>query len=310
MSHLLLFYLLLSFVIGGSSLVLLLILQMSRIGQSVERYRTLFTGVFTCILVFQIIVEYFRNTGLQGGWFFPVILAVSDISVFILIFVLPLYVHELRDVPFKTIMNTILGCIASALIVFRLVPLPNFIDSFIINIGGMLFYSIIIYSCLVILMYRDKRTSRSSSSPQEIAAGCTIIFIFLMFFFTLTVDVSLSVGTFLSVNSLFFSSYYIVYSIVTLFHGFDSLRTAKKPEKTDTPLVDLHSLYGVTEREIEIIRHLVSGKSYREIGELLFISVDTVKTHTQNIYKKLHVNNKIGLVKRLNDLNAQGFADA
>jgi len=46
----------------------------------------------------------------------------------------------------------------------------------------------------------------------------------------------------------------------------------------------------ITKREKEIIKLLVRGKSLKEIAKLLNISELTVKTHRQNIYKKLGVN--------------------
>lgn len=48
----------------------------------------------------------------------------------------------------------------------------------------------------------------------------------------------------------------------------------------------------LTERQTEIIKYLVEGKSYNQIGEQLFISVETVRTHIKKMYRSLEVNNK------------------
>ena len=53
----------------------------------------------------------------------------------------------------------------------------------------------------------------------------------------------------------------------------------------------------LTEREIEILRGMVEGLDYRQIGEKLFVSPHTVRTHIGNIYKKLHVCSKVDAVK-------------
>ena len=50
-------------------------------------------------------------------------------------------------------------------------------------------------------------------------------------------------------------------------------------------------------REKEIFRLFAEGKSTREIGELLFISVKTVNTHKQNILVKLELKSNSELVK-------------
>ena len=48
----------------------------------------------------------------------------------------------------------------------------------------------------------------------------------------------------------------------------------------------------LSEREIEILTALASGKSYRGVSEVLFISVDTVKYHIKSIYTKLRADSK------------------
>lgn len=48
----------------------------------------------------------------------------------------------------------------------------------------------------------------------------------------------------------------------------------------------------LTDREKEILQWVSKGFSYKEIGERLFISVETVRTHIRNIYEKLHACNK------------------
>lgn len=50
-------------------------------------------------------------------------------------------------------------------------------------------------------------------------------------------------------------------------------------------------------REIEVLQALTDGLSNKEIGEKLFISISTVKTHIINIYSKLGVKNRVEAVK-------------
>ncbi len=53
-----------------------------------------------------------------------------------------------------------------------------------------------------------------------------------------------------------------------------------------------NSEYSLSNREKEVLNLLSNGKSYQEIGEKLFISVDTVRHHIRNIYRKLHVHSQ------------------
>jgi len=48
----------------------------------------------------------------------------------------------------------------------------------------------------------------------------------------------------------------------------------------------------LTEREIEVLKEVATGKRNREIGETLFISEKTVKNHISNILCKLQVNDR------------------
>jgi len=54
----------------------------------------------------------------------------------------------------------------------------------------------------------------------------------------------------------------------------------------------LPARFRISEREAEIVRLLAKGKSYREIGAELFISIKTVKTHVYNIYRKTGVKSR------------------
>jgi DNA-binding NarL/FixJ family response regulator len=54
--------------------------------------------------------------------------------------------------------------------------------------------------------------------------------------------------------------------------------------------VDNSELYGLSEREKEILVLLVDGKSYKMIADKLSISYHTVNSHVKKIYEKLHVH--------------------
>jgi DNA-binding NarL/FixJ family response regulator len=48
----------------------------------------------------------------------------------------------------------------------------------------------------------------------------------------------------------------------------------------------------LTPRELEILQLLAQGRTNREIGERLFLSADTIKTHLRNLYRKLEVDSR------------------
>ena len=48
----------------------------------------------------------------------------------------------------------------------------------------------------------------------------------------------------------------------------------------------------LSERELEVLQYLAEGLTNREIANQLYLSLNTVKVHTRNIYGKLGVNNR------------------
>ena len=50
--------------------------------------------------------------------------------------------------------------------------------------------------------------------------------------------------------------------------------------------------FGLSKREHEILTHLAKGYQYKEIADMLGISVLTVRNHLRNIYEKLHVHSR------------------
>lgn len=55
---------------------------------------------------------------------------------------------------------------------------------------------------------------------------------------------------------------------------------------------DMQLFSELTEREIEVLKQVATGKRNREIAETLFISEKTVKNHISNILFKLQVNDR------------------
>lgn len=71
----------------------------------------------------------------------------------------------------------------------------------------------------------------------------------------------------------------IARQVITVFQQSPAI----KDENADSDLSD---------REKEVIVSLSEGNNYNEIANRLYISVDTVRHHIRNIYKKLHVHSQ------------------
>ena len=70
---------------------------------------------------------------------------------------------------------------------------------------------------------------------------------------------------------------------------FRRLASASAPDGGDAP--------ALTERETEILRMVATGLSYKQIASRLVLSHRTVQNHVQNSLGKLHLHNRVELVR-------------
>jgi len=64
------------------------------------------------------------------------------------------------------------------------------------------------------------------------------------------------------------------------------------PTEVATKLAERIGMPDLTQREVEVLRLLVAGKSNKEVGEALAITEGTVKAHVNNILDKLGVSDR------------------
>ena len=81
-----------------------------------------------------------------------------------------------------------------------------------------------------------------------------------------------------------------------------SWRPSARPRSRDAPSKqDL--IEPLSDRERDVLRLLRSDLSGPEIARELVVSLNTLRTHTQNIYSKLGVNNRRAAVRRAEELD-------
>ena len=69
------------------------------------------------------------------------------------------------------------------------------------------------------------------------------------------------------------------------------------PSEMDNELeIRINERSSLTDREKEILGHLLKGESNKEIAALTYVSTETIKTHLHNIYKKLGVKSRLETV--------------
>jgi DNA-binding CsgD family transcriptional regulator len=83
------------------------------------------------------------------------------------------------------------------------------------------------------------------------------------------------------------------------------VREQRLLHKIGEDLGPLGGHFGLTKREQEILALILQGKSNREIETALFISPKTVNNHVYNLYQKMRVKNRLGLVNAVRDFTVR-----
>ena len=182
----------------------------------------------------------------------------------------------------------------------------------IITAMSILFYGVILYNIFVLVGNLDKVNNHIVKSVLKKFLVASLLLFPILFLDTLVEKLPV-IGKQFPYGLLSVLAFYIIYSSISLYYiikNYDALhkRTVENEEtnfKIDINNISQKTLasYNITTREKEIISLLINGYSYNRISDELVISLPTVKTHVQNIYKKLGINNKIELVNKITQKN-------
>ncbi len=72
-----------------------------------------------------------------------------------------------------------------------------------------------------------------------------------------------------------------------------------------TPILsnsDAATKLGISKRELEVLQLISEGLSNQEIADRLFLSLNTVKTHSSNLFLKLDVKRRTQAIQKAKDL--------
>lgn len=104
-----------------------------------------------------------------------------------------------------------------------------------------------------------------------------------------------------------FACYFAILLILLIIYSYHvlSIRMQEAPEEKNVSDLDRHieeqmpfyrNAYKLSNRETEVMRLVVLGKSNQEIADELFLAVGTVKTHIHNILVKTEQQNRTTLI--------------
>ena len=108
-------------------------------------------------------------------------------------------------------------------------------------------------------------------------------------------DLTIVFWLIINAGSLFFAYHK---TFITVLDGEDDGMSDRRNLKDR--INDVCEQYKLTPRERELMELIYAGMSNKEIAETLFLSESTVKTHIYNIFRKLEVKNRVGVICIIN----------
>lgn len=152
----------------------------------------------------------------------------------------------------------------------------------------------------IIWLGRLLAESRRRPDPNHKRAGKALAWLFLGHILAQGVQLLLSVLQ-LDYWNISLSKLLILYTnfLPVFWLKFFYVPWAGALSKIISPRSHLDSLqqtHSLSARELEILSLIVDGKSYKQMEDILFISIHTVKSHVYNIYRKIGVNNRQQLI--------------
>lgn len=98
----------------------------------------------------------------------------------------------------------------------------------------------------------------------------------------------------------------LLFAVLGIWAGRQLTRKTKpnvpKNEPSFRPKAALLEQLGITPRELEVLEQMALGLSNQEIADKLFVSLNTIKTHSSNVFSKLGVQRRTQAIQRAKSL--------
>ncbi len=314
MPHVIVLFLVLSFTAGSVSVV------MAELYRRRYPMRT-FSGIRNAVLAFKLltfcnlIYIYQRlnlDPSLSGGQrelLFHIAQLVGTLLVFIYVFFLIVFLLDLFQNPvskqFRRCYWLAAAIIFGAEFISEITdlyifgaPLNNLIN-FIVNVGSKAFVAG--FSVFVFLRAHNKKIVKYRKIGTHITAFYALLFfLFFIFWITFSLDIVPRIFSNLAISSLF-----LLFNLVPLIYMNPLLKMYQVTDSSADQEIILKSLdqkYGITNREMEVIKLIARGNTNKEISGILYIALQTVKDHNRRIFRKLGVKNRVQLVNLIRNI--------
>ena len=263
--------------------------------QSWQRFALFFKENWTAILII-------ASMGFVWGLFYALALVVSDNTFLGNLFsfgritsglLAALYIARFRSYPSMDILSKI--ALPICVTVVLLMPLIEHNYFFVL---AEMFYVVFGLSSIVLMLSCNDAARTRAIHPAIIYCGVLGPFYLVQMLGYLAGPIICpDMASLLGTTQRLVVALLIVYglSVLGFIHAF-----RKKKSKNTSPAQDLDSSlverFSLTERELDIVRLLLKGRSVSFISEDLSISENTVRFHMKNIYLKAGVHSKQELI--------------
>ncbi len=327
--HLILFYFILTFSIGIFSLGIVSVISV-KTKNVLLKYYLYFYAVFSVFIGINMFFSYVaaNAAALQPErTIFAGILYANVIIMHAILFTFPLFAHELFDSPHRARRNRVVAYLSVCgylwyhlqifIGLFWKRPLFDVLKYLFLNV---LLAGTILYCLMLSIQYYQRRQTYLQARNG---------ILFLIFF----AGIFAIIAENLLFNTIHFPFYPLIYAICGLMFCayFVALYWPKEYAANATSMRHLSEQSGMEEnlsegsqvifsgemtsidafcarfqisvREREVLLLLLQGHTSSQIGERLFISVNTAKTHISKIYQKVGVKRRYELLARCRDFS-------
>ncbi len=290
MEHLILLYYVITFLIGSFAIGTLTLVYLNKKDEKLKIALFLISSMLL-LLFSHFLPEYIRINKLFDMnslvFFREVVRALSTtiLSYYIMLFI---FTITKRTLSKKALAFFFTYSILTGLFSFKLVTITS------VMILILMVYSFV-YSVNYIWFKKEYLKDDSLKRMQRYSIVFTISFMFVIF------DAIIPLIDFLQellpYGFLAFPTFIVLLSVITIKEVLNYF-TSNFESKSKLNEIKMNS-YKITNREKEVIECIFLGNTYQQVADSLHISLSTVKTHINNVYKKMEVNNKIEMLHRL-----------
>ncbi len=275
----------------------------SAYGLSYLHAYTFFLVSWSAFVLFCIFQYILAPRVLPGTSWFQLTLATNPLFVFIMavsLYFVSSFLAQMSGNPltkaYKVVFVVVWAGLAAAIALWNTqLHDPTAAASRFMSFLFFLFKSASIYGWILIAMLRLKKAEDLTRGRSLRIFVLLLLAGFLVFDFSVRIPLPAGLARF---DDYFISACQILAPCPSLIYLGRFLRRHALDRPFQEPRPDLKAVlapFGISTRESEIVELILRGLSNKEIADRLCISVDTVKKHSYNSYKKLSVQNRVQL---------------